>query len=300
MEAQRTRNRIRNRIGSQAQNRIRNPARSLIEYVLLVVGSFCVAASFNVFLNPNRIVSGGVAGISTVVHHLTGIEPAWTQWLLNIPILLVGFGLLGGRFGMKTVVGTLLLPLCVLLTSDWQPPTSDILLASIFGGIGVGTGLGLVFRGRGSTGGLDLIAQIVNKYTGLSLGFAVVLLDGIVIVASCFVFTPERALYALIGMFITGRTIDLVQLGPNMSKIAWIITGQTSHVRQSILIEMNRGLTCLQAAGGYTGEERTVLMTVVSRREIGKLKAVVHRIDPHAFVIISNSHEVLGQGFKLS
>lgn len=271
-----------------------------IEYMLLGAGSFLIAVSFNLFLNPNYIVSGGVAGISTIVHYIAGVTPAVTQWLLNIPILIVGFIVLGGRFGWKTVAGTIVLPLFVLLTSSWGPPTLDPMLAAVFGGVGVGMGLGLVFRGRGSTGGMDLLAQIIGKYTGLSLGIAVAILDGMIMTASAFVFSPEQAMYALIGLFLTSRTIDLVQLGFTYSKIAFIITAETERVSESILVEMDRGLTRLHGSGGYTGTDRVVLMTVVSSREITRLKEVIYGIDPQAFVVISNTHEVLGKGFKFS
>ena len=270
------------------------------EYGLLVAGSFLIAASFNLFLHPNQVVSGGVAGISIIVHHLFGIEPAVTQWLLNIPLFAAGLWLLGGRFGLKTAVGSVVLPLFVLLTRSWPPVTDNPLLAGIFGGIGIGAGLGVVFRGKGSTGGLDLLAQIIHKYTGLSLGVAVAMLDGAVITAAGLVFSPEKALYALIGLFVTSKTIDIVQLGFSFSKVAFIITKETEAVSRAILYDLDRGLTRLDGTGGYTGDARPVLMVVVSQKEVSRLKAAVRSIDPHAFIILSNAHEVLGEGFKVS
>lgn len=279
--------------------RIDSPLNQCIEYTLLIVGSFIVAFSFNVFLNPNQIASGGVAGISTIIEQKLNIEPAVTQWSLNIPLFIVGVFLLGGKFGVKTAVGSVILPLFVLLTSGWQPLTENLLLATIYGGIGVGIGLGIVFRGRSSTGGLDLAAQIIHKYTGISLGSAVALLDGMVILTAGLVFTPEKALYALIGLFVTSKTIDVVQVGFSYSKVAFIITNQMEAVSQAILYDLDRGLTKLTATGGYTGEQRMILMVVVGQREVSKLKALVKSIDPAAFIIISNTTEVLGEGFKL-
>jgi uncharacterized membrane-anchored protein YitT (DUF2179 family) len=191
------------------------------------------------------------------------------------------------------------MPLFVLLTSGWQPLTDNPLLAAIFGGLGVGTGLGVVFRGRGSTGGLDLAAQIVAKYSGLSLGLSVALLDGMVIAAAGMVFHVEQALYALIGLYVTTKTIDVVQLGFARAKVAYIISGDMDAIARAVMYELDRGLTRLTAHGGYTGEERTVLMVVVSQTEVTKLKTLIRSVDPQAFVVITGATEVLGEGFKV-
>nr|WP_274362591.1 MULTISPECIES: YitT family protein [unclassified Paenibacillus] len=270
-----------------------------MEYALLLIGSFLIAVSFNLFLAPNEIASGGVSGISIIVRAVLDIEPAITQWALNIPLFIAGALLLGGKFGLKTAVGTAVSPLFVLLTSSWAPLTDNPLLASIFGGLGVGAGLGIVFRGRGSSGGLDVAAQILHKFTGLSLGVSVALLDGTVITVAGFVFSAEQALYALIGLFVTTKTIDVVQLGFATSKVAYIISNDEETIAKAILHDLDRGLTRLTAHGGYTGQERTVLMVVVSKTEVTKLKAVVQKADPQAFVIITGATEVLGEGFKV-
>jgi uncharacterized membrane-anchored protein YitT (DUF2179 family) len=269
-----------------------------IEYTLLILGSLVMAASFNMFLNPNQIASGGVSGISTIVQHLYGVNPAITQWALNIPIFLLGLWLLGGQFGVKAAVGSVIFPLCVLVTSHLSTPTHNPLLASIYGGIGLGLGLGIVFRGRGSTGGLGLAAQILQKYTGISLGAAIAVFDGMVILAAGFVFTPENALYALIGLFVTSKTIDVVQLGFSYAKVAFIISDHIEPIREAILYELDRGLTELNGTGGYTGAARKVLMVVVNQNEVSRLKALVRSVDPGAFVIFSDTNEVLGEGFK--
>jgi uncharacterized membrane-anchored protein YitT (DUF2179 family) len=272
--------------------------RAAADYALIALGSLAVALGFNLLQLPNDIAAGGVAGISILVRHYTGWEPAVVQWSLNIPLFIAGWVLLGGRFGVKTAFGSLVLPLFVLLTKHWPPLTSNPLLAAVFGGVLVGAGLGIVFRGRGSTGGLDLAAQIVHKFTGLRLGAAVALLDGMVIAASGIVFSPEIAMYALIGLFVTSKTIDLIQVGWKQSKVAFIVSKETDKLARAILHEMDRGLTLLPGRGGYSGRERTVLMTVLSRREIPALKWIVRVNDPDAFVIISDTAEVLGEGFQ--
>jgi uncharacterized membrane-anchored protein YitT (DUF2179 family) len=279
---------------------IGSPLHQLMEYSLLIIGSFLVALSFNWFLNPNRIATGGVVGISTIIDALTGIEPAVTQWVLNIPLFVAGLFLLGGRFGMKTLVGSIVLPLFVLLTGRLQPLTDNLLLATIYGGIGIGVGLGLVFRGRASTGGLDLAAQILHKYTGLSLGYAIAVLDGLVILAAGLIFSPEKALYALIGLFVTSKTINIVQIGFSRSKVAFIISDRKEEIKKAILYELDRGLTELKGQGGYTGESREILMVVVDQIEVNRMKAIVKTVDRNAFIIISDTTEVLGEGFKLS
>lgn len=275
-----------------------SPLQHVIEYILLFIGSVFIAISFNLLLNPNQIASGGVAGISTIVHYYFGITPAFTQWALNIPLILLGIWLLGQRFGVKTVIGSLLLPFFVYVTRDMMPLTENLLLASMFGGLGVGAGLGLVFRGNSSTGGLDLAAQIIHKYTGIGLGLAIALLDGIVILTAGIVFSPEKAMYALIGLYVTSKTIDLVQLGLSFSKVAFIITDKTDKLQHTILYDLDLGLTKLSGYGGFTEKHRTVLMVVVRQREIQPLKQLVRTIDPEAFVIISSTTEVLGEGFK--
>ncbi|UOE96556.1 YitT family protein [Alkalihalobacillus sp. LMS39] len=274
--------------------------QTVMDYLYILIGSSFVAIAFNLFLLPNRIASGGVSGISTIVYDVFGIEPAFTQWAFNIPLFILGMLLLGGmKYGMKTLVGTAFIPFVVFLTRHIEPATADPLLGALFGGIGVGIGLGLAFRANGSTGGTDLAAQIVHKYTGISLGACVFIIDGMIVLTSAFVFSIELALYALIALFVTGKTIDLVQMGVGYSKIALIISDQQDTVKRSILTDIDRGVTKLSAYGGYTDEERPVLMCVVHQREVTKLKQVVKTADPKAFVIVANATEVLGEGFKI-
>jgi len=272
-------------------------ARTAFSYAAMLFGSFFIAASFNLFLLPNRIASGGVSGISVILNFLVHIPPAYTQWALNIPIFLVGVFVLGRSFGVKTAIGSIVLPLFVLLTSHWTPPTQDPLLAALYGGLGVGLGLGLVFRGRGSTGGLDTVAQMVHKALGIRLSIAVAVLDGMVILSAGLLISLENALYALIGLFATSKTIDLIQSGLQTSKAALVISKQPDAVSNAILHELDRGLTRLQGAGGYTGDDRPVLLVVVGQNEVARLKLLVRDTDPDAFVIITNATEVLGEGF---
>ncbi|RXZ83500.1 YitT family protein [Paenibacillaceae bacterium] len=269
-----------------------------VRLLLLLGGAFIIAASFNLFLLPGGIASGGVAGISVLVQRLTGFTPAYVQWLINVPLFVLGLLLLGKRFALQTALGSLVLPLFVLFTAGWHSPTDNALLAAIYGGIGIGLGLGLVYKGRGSTGGLDLAAQLLHRYTGLRFGLAIACFDGLVIAAAGIIISPENALYALIGLFVTSKTIDIVQTGLLISKVAFIISGRSDELAEQILHELDRGLTRLSANGGYTGDERPVLMVVLPQNEVPKLKSLVQTVDPSAFVIISDTAEVLGEGFK--
>lgn len=272
----------------------------ILEYIYILIGSAIIAIAFNAFLLPNEVASGGVSGISTIFHGLFGWKPAYVQWAFNIPLFIAGLIFLGFQFGVKTLVGTIFLPFVVFLTEHMKPWTNDPLLGALFGGVGVGLGLGIVFRGKASTGGTDLAAQIIHKFTGLTLGTCVVIIDGLVVLSAAIVFDIEKALYALIGLFVTSKTIDLVQLGISRSKTALIITDKQQEIREGILHKIDRGVTKLSAYGGFTENEKPVLMCVVDQTEFIKLKQLVKSLDPTAFVIVMDAFEVLGEGFKKS
>ncbi|MEH7125697.1 YitT family protein [Bacillus sp. JJ1503] len=268
------------------------------EYLSILIGAAIIAITFNVFLLPNQVASGGVSGISTILAAVVGWEPAYVQWAFNIPLFIAGIVFLGKQFGVKTLAGTVFLPFVVFLTKGFEPWTNDPLLASLFGGIGVGLGLGIVFRGKASTGGTDLAAQIINKYTGLTLGTCVAIIDGLIVLTAAIVFDIERGLYALLALYVTSKTIDIVQIGMKHSKMTLIITEKENEVREGILNKIDRGVTKLTAYGGYTENERPILMCVVDQTEFTKLKQLVKTIDPAAFVVVSDASEVLGEGFK--
>ncbi|MGM0843815.1 MAG: YitT family protein [Bacillota bacterium] len=269
-----------------------------LEYVYVLVGSAIVGIAFNVFLLPNEVASGGVSGISTITKTVFEWRPAYVQWAFNVPLFIAGLIFLGYQFGFKTALGTIFLPFVVYLTEDWEAWSMDPLLGALFGGIGVGLGLGTVFRGKASTGGTDLAAQIINKYSGLSLGTCVAIIDGMIVLAAAIVFDIERGLYALIGLYVTSKTIDLVQVGFGRSKMALIISNRQEEIREGILNKIDRGVTKLSAYGGYTDDERPILMVVVDQREFTRLKQLVKSIDPSAFVVTTDASEVLGEGFK--
>lgn len=273
-----------------------------LDYFYVLVGSAVLGISFNIFQLPNKIAAGGVSGISIILHWTLGWEPAYVLWGLNIPLFVGGVLILGKSFGyfdyaLKTLIGTLFLPLSVYLTASWPAATHSPLLGSVFGGVGVGIGLGIVFRGRGSTGGTALAGQVLKKFTGWSLGFSVSLIDGLIVAASALTLSLESALYALISIYLQAKLIDVVQIGFNTEKMALIISNKENAMRQAILAEIDRGVTRITSKGGYTGDDRPMLMTVVSQGELTHLKKLVKAIDPESFFIITNATEVFGKGF---
>ncbi|MEK4387285.1 YitT family protein [Solibacillus sp. FSL W7-1464] len=278
-----------------SQSSVKN---NVMEYVFVIVGAAVIAFGFNVFLFPNQVASGGVSGISTILNGMFGWNAGIVQYAFNIPLFIAGVLVLGKKFGIKSFIGTIALPFFVIITESWDPWTLNPLLGAIFGGIVVGLGIGLVFKGNASTGGTDLLAQIITKYTGLTLGTSVLFIDGLIAVSAAIVFDLEKGLFALIGLYVTTKTIDIVQLGFSQSKMVYIITQKETDVRDAIYKEINRGITRLPAFGGYTGEERPVLMVVVYQTEFTRLKQVLKTVDPQAFVIVSDAYEVLGEGFK--
>lgn len=271
----------------------------VMQYFNLTIGCAIAALGFNLFLKPNQIASGGMVGISLLVNRLFNIEPAILQWGGNIPLIFVGLILMGRKFTLRTIFGSLVLPLFILLTTNIHSLTSNLLLASIYGGLLSGLGLGIVFKNNGSTGGTSIIASVINKYSGISIGNSQGIIDGTVIIAAAFIFNPEKALYAIISLFITTKAVDLIQLGFSGSKVVFVVSDKSEIIKDTVLKDLDRGLTKLSGFGGYSGKECTVLMVVMDQSEINRFKSLVKNIDSNAFVIISDTHEVLGQGFNI-
>lgn len=270
------------------------------EFLGVTLGVVLTALGLDLFLVPNKIAAGGVSGLATVIHYLTGAPVGMTMLALNVPLFALGIYRLGLKFGFRSLYGTISLSLLVDTLAPYLPvPTSDPLLASVFGGVLTGLGLGLVFRYRGTTGGTDLAAAVLRTYTGANVGQLLFLVDGMVVLTAGFTFRSwELAMYALITIFVTAWLIDLVQEGISYSKAFWIISDRVEDIARAVLQEMNRGATALKGRGMYTGESREVLLVVVNRSEVTRLKDLVYRVDPRAFVILADVHEVLGEGFK--
>ncbi|MBE3583492.1 MAG: YitT family protein [Limnochordaceae bacterium] len=264
----------------------------------ILIGGAITAAGLDLFLIPAKIAAGGVSGLATVIHYVVGGSVGTIMLLFNIPLFLAGMRYLGAHFGVKTLWGAVTLSVLVDVFAPYMSPlTHDPLLASIYGGAVTGIGMGLTFRFGGTTGGTDIGAALLRHFTPLTVGQGLMVLDGAVILLAGLTFGPELALYALLTVFISARTIDLVQEGPGYAKCAYIISNDPERISTRILQEMERGVTALRGVGKYTGTPREVLMVIVSRSEITKLKEVVQQVDPKAFVVISDAREVLGEGF---
>jgi len=264
------------------------------------LGVLLTALGLDMFLIPNKIAAGGVSGIATVLHYLINVPVGAAMLILNVPLFAMAVYRLGLKFGFRSLYGTVALSVAVDALAPLAPvPTHDLLLASIFGGVLVGLGLGLVFRYRGTTGGTDLAAAILRSYTGANVGQLLFLVDATVVIAAGITFdSAELAMYALITIFITAWLIDLVQEGFSYAKAFIIVSEQAAQIAPAILKELDRGATAWMARGMFTGAEREVLLSVVHRSEVTRLKDIVYGVDPRAFVILADVHEVLGEGFK--
>ena len=272
----------------------------LREYLFIVLGVLFTAVGLDMFLVPNRIAAGGVSGIATIIHYAAYFPVGATMLAINIPLFMISVKRLGMGFGLRSLFGTIVLSLLIDIMVPVVPvPTRDPLLASIYGGIIVGIGLGLVFRNKGTTGGTDLAAAVINNYMKLRVGVVLFVIDASVIVTAGIVFkSAELALYALLTVFLTTRVVDIVQEGFGYAKAALIVSHKPEEVAEAILRKLDRGATALLGKGMYTGADRDVILSVVTRSEISTLKELVASIDPMAFVILTDVHEVLGEGFK--
>jgi uncharacterized membrane-anchored protein YitT (DUF2179 family) len=272
----------------------------LRDYAGITVGALITAGALNMFLVPNRIADGGVSGLATVLHYVSGWPVGVIMLSLNIPLLLCGIKVLGASFGIYTLYGAVVLSFAVDLLAPYIPVlTRDLLLSSIYGGVLTGLGMGLVFRSGGTTAGTDVAAAILHKWFGISLGQALLGVDIFVITLAGVVFrSAELPLYGLISLYITTKIIDLVQEGWSTSKAFFIMSDLNQEISQAIQKEIGRGVTFFHGKGGYSGDSRDILFCVVSTREVSRVKDLVSSLDRRAFVIVADAHEVLGEGFK--
>jgi len=274
--------------------------RMVLGYGGVLLGVVITALGVSFFLIPAKIAAGGVSGLATVVYHLTGFPAGVTMLLLNVPLFILSWRVLGSMFGARTLFGTVALSAFVDLFNRWAtaPMTEDLLLAAIYGGVLSGIGLGIAFRFGGSTGGTDMAAQLLARFFPTSVGQALLFVDGAVIALAGAVFGLELAMYALLAVFISAKAIDVVQEGQNYAKACLIISDHPEPIGQAIMQQLERGVTKLQGQGMYTRQGKEVLLVIVSRMEIAAIKRIVASIDRRAFVVIHDVHEVLGEGFR--
>jgi len=219
--------------------------------------------------------------------------------VINIPLLIASSIIFGLHFGIYTILGSLATSLAVEFTQGIPLLTTDPLLAAVYGGVVAGIGMGIVFKFRGSTGGTDIAAKIVSHYTGISIGQALLAIDAIVVFAAGIVFTAEFAMYALIAIFVTAKLIDVVQEGFYSAKALFIISSNADDIAQALMTRLDRGVTVFPSRGGFSKQDKATLLCVVGRTELTRAKRLVLEVDRQAFIVVTDAHEVLGEGFKI-
>lgn len=269
---------------------------------LILIGALAQAVGLRLFLVPADLASGGVSGISQLINHFTGWPIGLMVLVGNIPLFLLGWRFLGGRrFGLRTASAVISYSFFVDFLVLFLPAnglTDDLLLNSLYGAVVSGFGYGLVYRARGTSGGSDILARILNHWRGVSMSASYLMVDSAVILGAGLVFGWKEALYALIALYVSGLVAEGTLQGPTTVRTALIVTGQPDLVAGRILEDMQRGVTVLPGMGGYTGESRTVLYCVVTKAEVSFLKSIVQEADPQAFMVIGQAHEALGEGFQ--
>ncbi len=270
-------------------------------YLFIVLGSAIMASGYVFFIVPHKIVPGGVYGISIILHYLFNLPMGVMAFLLNIPLIFWGIKEIGPRFGAKTVLGIALTSVNIdVLSYFWgtQPLSQDILMSSVFGGGCIGAGLSLIFKAKATTGGSDIVANILFKRFRAPVGRTLIMIDFAVVSLGAIAFgDPNLVLYAIVTIFTVGRSVDAIMDGMNYKKAAFIISKKHTEIRETILKNLSRGGTVFSAKGMFKGDDRPVILTAVNRRELAILEEHVKSIDPGAFMIVFDSKEILGHGF---
>ena len=282
------------------------------DYILIALGALIQAISLRIFFVPADLASGGVSGISQLINHFTGWPIGLMVLIGNVPLFALGWRFLGGRrFALRTAIAIVIYSLFtdLLVKLPFFAPggaasylindlKGDIFLNSLYGAIISGIGYGLVYRARGTSGGSDILARILNKWRGVSMTQSYLVVDTAVILSAGFVFGWKQALYAMITLYVSGLVAETVLEGGGTVRTAMIVTNKPEDVSARVMEDLERGVTYLEGRGGYTGNSRPVLYCVVSRAEVATLKTIVNEIDPEAFMVIGVAHEALGEGFR--
>ncbi|MBP8003042.1 MAG: YitT family protein [Chloroflexi bacterium] len=272
------------------------------DYLLIIVGTTIQAAAMHLFFIPGELVAGGLSGTAQLIYKFTG-WPIGTMILIgNIPLIYLGWRFLGGRrFLARTIFASVVYSIVVDLLPLFLPRdglTHDFLLNALYGGVIGGIGAGLVFQAQATTGGTDILARLLDRKFGIPLSQSYMYTDGLVVFLAALAFSWEHALYAVIALYIGGVVMETVTTGSNVVRVATIVTNKPEEVAQAIIRDLVRGVTNWTGKGMYSGQPRHILFCVVSRAEIVPLKAIIHEVDPDAFVVIGQAQEALGEGFR--
>lgn len=287
---------LRDKLGNKAWRK-----ETLIAYAQIVLGCIIGGAAYPMFLVPNNIAPGGLTGVATVLNFLMGVPVGLTSMLMNIPLFILGYKAMGRVFVVRSFIATVLFSMAIDLIKV-PAVTMDPLLGTLYGGVLLGIGLGLILRGGATTGGTDMVARMVHsRFPFISVGMFLMMIDGLVVVLAGVCVGLNEGLYAMIAIFVTSKLIDMVMAGLTQTRACYIITSATDAVTDRIMEEMDRGVTHLMAKGAYSGTARPVILCVLSSQEVVKLKDIVREEDEKAFMFITGAHEALGEGFsKLS
>lgn len=270
----------------------------LKRYFELVIGILLIAIAFNLFLLPNELVFGGVSGLSIIVSKFITIDASTFIMIASLLLLVVSFLVLGKNDTKASIVGSILFPIFVNITANIgeyiKLDTGNVLLSAVFGGIIYGFGAGLVFKAGFTTGGTDIINQVLSKYLHMSMGNAMLISDGLIVVLGGFFFGATKLMHALIVIYIIGLMTDKVLLGISNSKAFYIITNEDEKIRDYLLNELHHGVTIFSVKGGYTHKKDEVILCVVPTREYYRVKEGIHEIDSEAFFVVCDAYEVSG------
>lgn len=281
-----------------------NKKSLVVDYLCIVIGTCLMGIAIQSLFDPLGLVMGGFTGIAIIIKQLTldkipGGIPLWvTNIVLNIPVFICAVKIKGKRFVGRTAFATLMLSFWLFCLPNWNIAQGDYMLTAIYGGAIQGLGIGFVLLAKATTGGTDMVATLIQHYMKrFSIVQIMMVIDGLVVIGGAFEFGMQSVLYAVVAIFITSKVSDALMEGIKYSKAAFIITDEVDKVSEAIMGRMNRGVTGISAKGMYSGDEKDMLYCVVSKKEIVDLKELVMTLDPHAFVIVTDAREVLGEGF---
>ena len=272
----------------------------IYEIFQIAIGTFVMAVGTSLFLLPNKLSSGGFAGIATITYYLFNWNMGTVILLLNIPFFLLAFIRIGKKFVFKSIIGTTFLSFFIDILDKVKPLTNDKFLACIYGGIIIGIGTSIVLKEEGSTGGSDLVSYIIKSFKpGLLTSNLIVMFDSVVILLNVICFKKlEIGLYSAISIYLMGKIIDIVFEGIGFSKMVFIISKDYNEISNEIGSEVTRGVTGIYSKGMYTDKEKMMLMCIASRNEIIRIRQIANQVDSRAFIVITNVREVYGKGFK--
>ena len=273
-------------------------SRVFMRIIMVIIGAIIMALGLEQFLVPNKILDGGIVGISIIASHLFGIPLGVFIFILNIPFFFIGYKQIGKTFALSTALGITVLSFATVMLHPVAAFTDDLLLSTVFGGVILGTGVGIVIRYGGSLDGTEIMAILFNRKLPFSVGEIIMFFNILIFIVAGFVFNWEQTMYSMLAYFIAYKTIDIVIDGLEESKAIYIISDEYEEIGSAIMHRLGRGVTFLNGAGGYTGDPKNVIFTVVTRLEESKLISIVEEKDPTAFLAIGNIAEVRGGRFK--